>query len=162
MPDPQSEFGHDPHFMLASPSNPDVLWQQNHCGIFRSVNAGESWDHISQEGGPAYFGFALALDKNDENVAWVVPAVSAEYRVPVDRALVVCRTDDGGKTWQELRTGLPQENAYDITFRHALDIQDDTLVFGTTGGNVYVSDDRGASWRCISQNLAVVYSTRFF
>lgn len=161
LPDPYAEFGHDPHFMIASPSNPDVLWQQNHCGVFRSTNRGEQWDNITQEGGPVYFGFAIAVDAEDENTAWVAPAVSAEYRVPVDRALCICRTEDGGKTWTALRNGLPQVNAYDIVFRHGMDIDEKTLAFGTTAGNVYVSDDRGDSWRCVAQNLAVVYSTRF-
>jgi hypothetical protein len=161
LPDPYAEFGHDPHFMLASPSNPDVLWQQNHCGVFRSCDRGQTWTNLSQEGGPVYFGFAIALDAQNEEVAWVVPAVSAEYRVPVDCALVVCRTEDGGKTWQQFRTGLPQQNAYDIVFRHAMDITDETLAFGTTAGNVYVSDDRGETWDNITQNLAVVYSVRF-
>ena len=161
LPDPYAEFGHDPHFILASPSNPDVLWQQNHCGVFRSTDRGQTWNNLSQEGGPVYFGFALAVDAQDENVAWVIPAVSAEYRVPVNRALCVCRTDDGGKTWQDFRVGLPQSECYDIVFRHALDIHGDTLVFGTTAGNVYISHDRGESWNGLAHNLAVVYSVRF-
>jgi photosystem II stability/assembly factor-like uncharacterized protein len=160
LPNPYAEFGHDPHFMLASPSNPDVLWQQNHCGVFRSTDKGQTWENLSQ--GPVNFGFALALDPQDEKVAWVVPAQSDEFRIPIDRALMVCYTEDGGKTWKQLRNGLPQHNAYDITFRHALDIQGNTLAFGTTAGNVYVSDDRGESWRCVTQNLATVYSTRFY
>ncbi len=161
LPDPHHDFGHDPHIILASPSNPDVLWQQNHCGIYRSENGGLQWQDISEQDGPAGFGFALALDAQDERVAWVAPAVSAEYRVPVDRALRICRTEDGGRTWQDLRAGLPQENAYDLIFRHALDARGDTLAFGTTAGNFYVSDDRGDSWRCLAHNLAVVYSVRF-
>ena len=91
----------------------------------------------------------------------MAPAVSAEYRVPVDRALVICRTEDGGETWQDLRDGLPQSNAYDLVFRHAMDVCGDTLAFGTTAGNFYVSDDRGDHWRCLTRNLAVVYSVRF-
>ena len=162
LPDPHNEHGHDPHIILASPSNPDVLWQQNHCGIYRSENGGRQWQDIcDQKGGPAGFGFALAVDEADENVAWVAPAVSAEYRVPVDRALVISRTEDGGRTWQDLRSGLPQQNAYDLVFRHALDKTGDTLAFGTTAGNFYVSDDRGDNWRCLTNNLAVIYSVRF-
>ena len=162
LPDPHNEHGHDPHIILASPSNPDVLWQQNHCGIYRSENGGRQWQDIcDQKGGPAGFGFALAVDEADENVAWVAPAVSAEYRVPVDRALVISRTEDGGQTWQDLRSGLPQQNAYDLVFRHALDKTGDTLAFGTTAGNFYVSDDRGDNWRCLTNNLAVIYSVRF-
>jgi photosystem II stability/assembly factor-like uncharacterized protein len=162
LPDPHSEYGHDPHYVLASPSNPDVLWQQNHCGVFRSVDAGTTWTNISQNDGPAYFGFALAVDERDENVAWVVPAISAEHRVPIDRALCVCRTDDGGQTWSDFRQGLPQENAYDIAFRHALDVDGDSLAFGTTAGNVFISEDRGESWQSIAHNLAVVYAVHYF
>jgi photosystem II stability/assembly factor-like uncharacterized protein len=161
LPDPYADFGQDPHFMLASPSNPDVLWQQNHCGVYRSTDRGATWQDISTDDKFVYFGFALALDENDENTAWVIPAMSDIYRIPTDRALCVCRTEDGGKTWTQLRTGLPQQNAYDIVYRHALDINQHTLAFGTTAGNVYISDDRGDSWQCIAQNLAGIYSTRF-
>lgn len=161
LPDPHAEIGQDPHIVLASPSNPDVLWQQNHCGLFRSSDAGRQWHDISDPTGLPGFGFALALDAQDEQVAWVAPAVSAEYRVPVERALVICRTDDGGRSWQSLRKGLPQQHCYDLVFRHGLDAQGDSLAFGTTAGNFYVSDDRGASWRCLVNNLAVVYSVRY-
>ena len=159
LPNPESEFGHDPHFMLASPSNPDVLWQQNHCGVFRSTDGAQTWKEISAP--PAYFGFAIAVDEHDPETAWVVPAIDAEYRMAVDRSVCVCRTEDGGKTWKELRDGLPQANAYDLTVRHALDTRGDTLVFGTTTGNVYISDDRGDHWRCLTNNLAPIYSVRF-
>ncbi|MEO1166788.1 MAG: hypothetical protein AAFV98_23620, partial [Chloroflexota bacterium] len=161
MPDPYSEFGHDPHYMLASPSNPDVLWQQNHCGVFRSVDSGLQWDDISQDK-KIHFGFALALDASDDKTAWVVPAHSDEKRIPIERALFVARTEDGGASWTELRDGLPQANAYDITFRHALHNDGDQLAFGTTAGNLYLSDDRGDHWRCLAENLAVVYSVKFF
>ena len=161
LPNPYAEVGHDPHFMLASPSNPDVLWQQNHCGVFRSVDGGQSWTDISQQDGPVKFGFAIATDAEDSDVAWVVPAISDEMRMAVDRALCVCRTDDGGKSWNIFRAGLPQENCYDVTFRHALDVRGDTLAFGTTTGNVYLSQDRGESWRCLGHDFPPVYSVRF-
>lgn len=161
LPNPDAEVGHDPHFLLGSPANPDVLWQQNHCGIFRSVDGGHTWADISQPGGPAYFGFAIALDAQDANTAWVVPAIDAEYRQAVDRALCVCRTDDGGKTWTAFRKGLPQEDCYDLVFRHALDISGDRLAFGTTTGNVFVSDDRGESWQCAGHHFPPISSVRF-
>jgi photosystem II stability/assembly factor-like uncharacterized protein len=159
LPNPSSEYGHDPHYIVACQSNPDVLWQQNHCGIFRSTDGAKTWQNVSSP--PVYFGFATAVDHNNPEVAWVVPAVSDEFRIAIDAALCVCRTDDGGKTWTAFRKGLPQENAYDVTFRHALDVRGDTLAFGTTTGNVYLSDDRGESWRCLSHHLPPVYSVRF-
>ena len=162
LPDPYAEYGHDPHFMLASPSNPDVLWQQNHCGIFRSEDGGQNWRDISQEETAAYFGFAIAVDERDERCAWVVPAVDAEYRIAVERKLRVCRTEDGGDSWQELTVGLPQDPSYDLIFRHALDIDGDTLAFGTTTGNLFVSDDRGDNWRCLSHHLPPIHSVRFY
>lgn len=67
----------------------------------------------------------------------------------------------GGQTWQNLREGLPQQHCYDLVFRHGLDAQGDSLAFGTTAGNFYVSDDRGENWRCLVNNLAVVYSVRY-
>jgi photosystem II stability/assembly factor-like uncharacterized protein len=162
MPDPHPEFGHDPHFILASPSNPDVLWQQNHCGIFRSTDGAGTWNTISEPDAPAYFGFALALDETNENTAWVVPAIDAEFRMAVGRSLCVCRTEDGGKTWTALRDGLPQEVAYDVVFRHALALSGNRLAFGTTTGNVYVSDDKGDHWASIGNNFPPVYSVRFY
>lgn len=161
LPEPYSEFGHDPHFMAMSPSNPDVLWQQNHCGVFRTADSAQTWQDISQKGGPVYFGFPIALDAKDDKTAWVIPAIDAEYRTAIGQALCVCRTSDGGQTWTQLREGLPQYNTYDVVFRHALDIRGDTLAFGTTTGNVYMSVNRGDSWDCLGGNLPPVYSVRF-
>ena len=161
LPDPEAEVGHDPHRLVACPSDVDVLWQQNHCGIFRSTDGAASWACVSEEDGPAKFGFSIAVDADDGDVAWVVPAVADEMRIPVDRALCVCRTDDGGKSWAAFRQGLPQEECYDIALRHALDVAGDSLAFGTTTGNLFFSDDRGESWRSLSQHLAPIYSVRF-
>ncbi len=161
LPDPQAEVGHDPHLLVASPSNPDVLWQQNHCGIFRTTNGGNSWQDLTQADGPARFGFAIAVAENNPDRAWVVPAISDEIRVAVDNALCVCRTDDGGKTWKDLRSGLPQSDCYDIVFRHALDVDGDNLSFGTTTGNLYLSDNGGDHWDCLNSNLPMVYSVAF-
>lgn len=161
LPDPNAEVGQDPHFLMACATQPDKLWQQNHCGIFRSVDGARSWEKVSQEGGPAHFGFAIAVDPSDGDIAWVVPAVSDEVRMAVNGALCVCRTEDGGKTWTAQRTGLPQEQCYDVTFRHALDLSGDSLAFGTTTGNLFLSDDRGDSWTSLGHNFPPVYSVRF-
>ena len=83
-------------------------------------------------------------------------------RIAVDGALCVSRTDDGGATWTAFRNGLPQAHAYDITFRHALANAGDTLAFGTTTGNLYVSDDAGETWSAAAHNLPPIYSVRMF
>ena len=74
---------------------------------------------------------------------------------------MVARTDDGGKTWRDLREGLPQEHCYDIVYRHALDQRDGVLVFGTTCGRVFASMDRGDSWELVAPYLPPVSSVRF-
>lgn len=161
LPNPEAEIGHDPHRMFACRSNPDVLWQQNHCGIYRSTNGGRQWKNISGKNGFPDYGFALAVDHRDPARAWVIPAVSDEVRVAVDRALCVCRTDDGGKSWTALRKGLPQSYCYDIVFRHSLHISDNCLAFGSTTGNLYLSEDYGDSWTCLSHSLPRINFVHF-
>jgi photosystem II stability/assembly factor-like uncharacterized protein len=161
MPDPYAEVGHDPHLLVACPGSPDHLWQQNHCGIFKSDDAGQNWQEVTEDGGPAKFGFAVAVDEANPQRAWVVPGVSDEIRVAVDTALCVCRTDDGGTTWQDFRTGLPQHGCFDIVYRHGLAYHGNQLAFGTTTGNVFHSTDAGESWDVISNYLPMVYALDF-
>ena len=171
LPNPDAEVGHDPHLLLACAADPfptesgfrssTVLWQQNHCGIFRSTNGGLKWDDVSDKNGIAHYGFALAIDHNNPNRAWVIPAQSDELRVPHDLALCVCRTEDGGQTWQPLREGLPQKHSFDIVFRHSFDNLGGILAFGTTTGNLYLSENGGDTWQCLSHNLARIDVVRF-
>jgi len=161
LPDPKAEVGQDPHFVDWQGDHPDHPWMQNHCGIFRSTNGGKSWKAVSKKGKLPHFGFAIAVDEEDPETAWVVPAVSDTHRIAVDGKLVVCRTTDGGKTWRAQRRGLPQKDCYDVTFRHALDNRRGTVAFGTTTGNLYVSRDRGGSWEALGHNLPPIYSVRF-
>ena len=161
LPDPNSEVGQDPHLVDVCVNDPKVMWQQNHCGIWRTDDAGKNWTEISDKNGPANFGFAVAAHPSDPNVAWVVPGISDEVRVAVDKALCVCRTDDGGKTWKEFRNGLPQSACFDIVYRHALDLTGDSLAFGTTTGNLYLSNDKGENWTALSNSLPMIYSLEF-
>ncbi len=161
LPNPDSTIGHDPHRLIACETTPSVLWQQNHCGIFRSINAAKTWDDVTDTNGIANYGFALAIDHQNPHRAWVIPAQSDELRIPHDLALCVCRTDDAGKTWQPLRKGLPQKHCFDIVFRHAFDIVGNTLAFGSTTGNLYLSDNAGDSWGLISGNLPRIDTVLF-
>jgi photosystem II stability/assembly factor-like uncharacterized protein len=143
---------------VACPSSPDYLWQQNHCGIFKSEDGAASWTEVTEKEGPARFGFAVAVDEKDPNRAWVVPGVSDEIRTAVQGAICVCRTDDGGKTWNAFRNGLPQEGSFDIVYRHALGYHGSQLVFGSTTGNLFHSRDAGESWGVVSNYLPMVYA----
>jgi len=156
LPNPHVEIGHDPHLLLACESQPEVMWQQNHCGIYRSTDAGKNWMEVSGKDGFPYYGFALAIDHQDPLKAWVIPAVSDEMRVAHNMALSVCHTCDGGVSWTALREGLPQEYCFDIVFRHSLIRHNEILAFGTTTGNLFISEDDGMHWKALSHHLASV------
>jgi photosystem II stability/assembly factor-like uncharacterized protein len=163
MPNPAAEWGHDPHFVTTCTAQPDHLWQQNHCGVFYSDDGARSWRKVSKPDVAVHFGFPIAADTNDGRTAWVVPGRADSERMAVDGSVFVARTTDAGATWQTFREGLPQENAYDIVYRHGLDISSDgrRLCFGSIMGNVYVSEDRGETWQAVGHNFPPIYSVRF-
>jgi hypothetical protein len=152
----------DPHLVVQCGANPDALWVQHHNGIFRSTDAAASWTEITGVS-PSAFGFAVAVHPQNADVAWFVPAVKDEKRYPSNGRVVVNRTHDGGRSFETLARGLPQQHAYDLVFRHALDIDESgtRLAFGSTTGSVWVSEDGGDSWSTVSSNLPPVYSVRF-
>jgi hypothetical protein len=160
LPDPSAEWGHDPHFIALCPSAPEHVWQQNHCGVFYSADGAATWKKVSNPARGVHFGFPVAVDDEDGRTAWVVPGQSDMQRMAIDGGLFVARTTDGGESWRELREGLPQENAYDVVYRHALGNRGDVLAFGSTTGNLYVSEDRGDSWQAVASNLPPIYSVR--
>lgn len=157
LPNPQAEIGHDPHRLLMVQGNTKVIWQQNHCGIYRSVNGGETWVDVSGPNGFPGYGFALAIDHANEDRAWVIPAQSDDMRLPPQLQLTVCRTDDGGKSWKTLTRGLPAP-AFDLVLRHSLVRHGNFLCFGTTNGNLYSSTNDGEEWKTIATNLAGINS----
>jgi hypothetical protein len=149
----------DPHRVVACEREPDVLWTQHHSGMFRSVDAGRTWTEITDVE-PSVFGFAVAAHPHDPDTAWFVPAHSDEVRMPVDGRVVVTKTTDGGRTFRACTTGLPQQDAYDLVYRHALvvDSTGDQLALGSTGGSLWVSDDSGESFRTVNTSLPPIAS----
>lgn len=161
LPDPAAEWGHDAHFIELCPAQPDHVWQQNHSGVFYSSDGAQSWQKVSAPDAGVHFGFPVAVDPNDGKTAWLVPGRSDNQRMTIDGSLFVARTEDGGKTWKQLREGLPQKNAHDVVYRHALGNSGETLAFGSTTGNLYVSENRGDTWTCVGNNFPPIYSVRF-
>jgi len=152
----------DAHLVVQCATAPDTLWVQHHNGIFRSTDRAASWGEIADVH-PSAFGFAVAVHPRDPDTAWFVPAVKDEKRYPADGRVVVNRTRDGGKTFETLANGLPQEHAYDLVYRHALDIDDsgEVLAFGSTTGSLWVSENAGDSWQTVSLNLPPIHCVRF-
>ncbi len=151
----------DPHYMVQCPSRPDALWVQHHDGVFRSEDGGASWRRI--EGRPSKFGFAVAVHPRDPDTAWFAPATKDECRIPVDGKLVVSRTRDGGRSFEVFDEGLPAPPAYDLIYRHGLAVDDsgERLAMGSTTGGLWVSENGGERWTCVSAHLPPVYCVRF-
>lgn len=151
----------DPHRMGQCAGEPDTLWVQHHNGIFRSIDGGHHWHEV--HAGPSSFGFAVAVHPQQPDTAWFVPAVKDECRIPVDARLVVTRTRDGGRSFETLSDGLPPVPAYDLIYRHGLTVDDtgERLAMGSTTGGLWISEDGGDRWQCISAHLPPIYCVRF-
>lgn len=148
----------DVHRMARCAAKPEVVWVQHHGGIYRSSDAGRTWAAVNGS-----FGFAVVAHPRDPGTAWFVPAIKDELRYPADGRLVVTRTRDGGKSFERLTEGLPQEHAYDLVYRHGLDIDSSggQLAMGSTTGGLWISSSGGNAWRCISAHLPPIYCLRF-
>jgi hypothetical protein len=164
MPPEQAENPNiqDPHRIVRCPAAPQLLWCQHHCGIWRSTDGGLHWAEVTSAP-VSKFGFSVAVHPQDPDTAWFVPAIADQTRVPVGGALVVNRTRDGGRSFETLRQGLPQQHAYELMYRHALDVAADgrCLLMGSTTGGLWASDDAGDTWQTVSLNLPMVHAVRF-
>jgi len=152
----------DPHRVARCAASPDTMWMQHHCGIFRSTDTGVTWTQLKLPVDD--FGFAVAAHPSDPLTAWFVPAIKDEMRVPRDGALAVARTRDGGKTWESFRSGLPQRDAFDLIYRHGLDVDatGTRLAMGSTTGSLWVSENAGEAWQLVNAHLPPIYGVRLY
>jgi len=154
------EVGQCVHKLLAHPANPEALYQQNHCGIYRAKFDAKKWTDISK-GLPTRFGFGLAVPAAEKDTMFTVPIESAEYRCNLKGQFQVARSRDGGKNWDLLSKGLPQKNAHMTVLREAMcaDSRDPAGVYvGTQSGSVFYSRDAGDRWQVLADHLPAVYS----
>lgn len=151
----------DPHCIVRCPSAPETLWTQHHNGIFRKTGD-EDWVEITTAP-VSSFGFACAVHPDDPNRVWFVPAVKDDCRVPADARVVVQHTRDGGRSFEVQTEGLPQNHAFDLVLRHALDIDGsgNRLAFGSTTGGLWVTENEGAQWHQLPLRLPPVYAVRY-
>jgi photosystem II stability/assembly factor-like uncharacterized protein len=145
---------------LVRSAKPERMYQQNHVGMHRSDDAGLSWNEIT-EGLPGDFGFAAAAHPHDAETFYVIPVDGGHGRTMHEGKAAVWRTRDGGSSWQDLRKGLPQQNAHLGVLRQAMTIDShDTpgVYFGTSTGQVFASADEGESWSEIASYLPSISS----
>ena len=161
LPDPYPEFGQCVHKIAMAAGEPETLYQQNHCGVYRTEDGGASWTEITT-GLPSEFGFPMAAHPRDPRTVWTVPLNGADQgRFVPGASAAVWRTRDGGTTWERHGTGLPQQDAYLAVLREAMgrDTLDPAGVYiGTSAGELYGSADEGETWSRIAEHLPPIWS----
>ena len=148
------------HRIAIHPTNPNTLFMQKHWDIMRSDDGGDSWREVSGNL-PSDFGFPIAVHAHEPETIYVVPILSDSLHYPPDGKLRVYRSRSGGEEWEALTKGLPQENCYVNVLRDAMAVDSADpcgVYFGTTGGQVYGSNDNGDSWEPIVRDLPPVLS----
>lgn len=152
------EFGQCVHKIVSHPSNPNRIFLQNHWGLYRSEDGGDSWTDMAN-GVPSDFGFAMETDHNDPNSVFIIPLESDEFRCTPEAKLRVYRTRNAGESWAALTNGLPQENAFETILRDGMSgdtLNPTGLYFGTRNGKLFGSKDAGESWTAIEEGLPPV------
>ncbi len=165
MPDPNTPYGHDPHCVQLHPLQPDRLYQQNHCGIYRLDRPDDTWQRIGdampREVGD--IGFSIVLHPRQADTAWVFPMDGTDVwpRTSPKGKPAVYRTRDAGTSWERLDRGLPDDQAWWTVYRQgmAVDAADTVgLYLGTSSGELWASDDEGDSWFLIARHLPDILS----
>jgi len=151
----------DVHRLTRCKAAPDHLWIQHHNGIFRTTAGIDQWAELAPP--HSRFGFAVTVHPDRPDTAWFVPAVKDEFRYPADGRLVVARTQDGGASFEFLTEGLPQNHAYDLVYRHGLDVDQsgEKLAMGSTTGGLWFSENGGGAWTPAPARLPPIYAVRF-
>lgn len=162
LPDKYPEFGQCVHKVAQSRQRPDRLFLQNHWGLYRSDDRGESWTDVAN-GVPSDFGFPIAVHPHDPDTAWIVPLESDQFRCTPEGKLRVYRTDDAGRSWQAQSAGLPQVDAYETVLRDALAVDRANpcgVYFGTRSGKLFASADEGETWQSLAEGLPPIVAVK--
>jgi len=161
-PEKFPEYGQCVHKIALHPDQPQVLYQQNHCGVYRSDNRGEDWIDIGDDKLPTRFGFTMVVHPHDPRTIYTVPEESDEYHLSVGGKFAVWRSRDAGESWEQLTNGLPNP-AHLVVLRDAMsaDTLDEAgLYAGTNTGQLFYSRDAGDSWEVLADYLPPILSVK--
>jgi photosystem II stability/assembly factor-like uncharacterized protein len=161
------------HKLVISKRHGGTLYQQNHCGVYRSNDFGESWEDISA-GDNQRHGFPIALIENGNNNGeagslFTLPSYRAvpckKHNSCIIGELAVYRSQDQGKNWERLTNGLKKKN-HTCVLRDAMTTDgietEEGIYFGTTTGEVYGSTDLGENWSLLFEDVGRVQGLSSF
>jgi photosystem II stability/assembly factor-like uncharacterized protein len=165
LPEPDAEYGHDPHCVRFAGGNPDRLYQQNHCGIYRLDRPEMRWQDIGvgMPKSTGDIGFPVVVHPHDAETLWVFPMDGSDVwpRTSPGGKPAVYRSRDGGRTWKRQADGLPKAQAWWTVKRQAMTADrcaTTGIYFGTTSGEVWGSRDEGRTWKCLARHLPHIYA----
>jgi photosystem II stability/assembly factor-like uncharacterized protein len=162
---PYPEVGYCIHKMVLDPKDPNILYMQEHSGVFQSVDGGDTWFSI-EEGlkmneGDAPFGFPIGVSPTGD--LFLVPLESSEIRSMKDGKLLVHRMQPGGNHWEPIGDVLPDEQRHVNVLRDAFAVDGMDpygIYFGTTSGELFCSLDRGESWERLPGQLSRILAVK--
>ncbi|MGD9091522.1 MAG: hypothetical protein PVF74_01645 [Anaerolineales bacterium] len=160
LPEKFPEYGQCVHKITMHPNQPNVLYQQNHCGIYRSDNGGDEWIDIGEGKLPSRFGFPIAVHPHEPQTIYIALEESDDYRVSIDGRFAIWRSKDGGESWERLTKGLP-EKAYLVVLREAMavdNLEEAGIYVGTSTGHLFYSRDNGNTWGILADFLPPILS----
>jgi hypothetical protein len=172
----------DVHWVTRHPTRLETLFASTGIGTYRTDDGGKNWTKCEYGLGRAYAipmtNHPAVPDRIFLGAAENGPATWAGYRtvragpyntVKFSRNATaetggaktqILRSDDAGKTWSYLKTGLPAGTEH-MTCGFAGHPQDpDTLCVGYTDGSVFASNDAGQNWRRLIVSLPKLYGLR--
>jgi hypothetical protein len=159
LPDRYPVYGQCVHKMARTSAKRNVIYQQNHCGVYRSDNNGKDWTDI-RNNLPSRFGFPISVDANDAKRVYVAPLEGDFARIPPDGHFAVWASDNSGKEWFPLDHGLPKTSYFTLLREGMTSDEEDPggLYFGTTTGQLFCSRNRGEEWSRITDALPPILS----
>lgn len=152
-------YGQCVHKLAIHPSRPDMIYQQNHCGVYRSDDGGENWANI-RNNLPSRFGFPIAVDSNDPRRVYVAPLEGDFSRIPPNGRFAVWASDNSGKAWEKLDMGIPAVSYFTVLREGLVTDEEDPcgVYFGTTTGQLFVGQEHGTGWERITDGLPPILS----
>lgn len=162
LPTQYPPYGQCVHSMVMHPEHPNRIYQQNHCGMYRTDNYGEDWIDIGEGKLPSRFGFPIAVHPHQSDTIYIVPEESDEFRFSIGGEFIVWRSNDAGESWEPLTQGLPRD-AYLVVLRQAISTdsyEQAGIYVGTSTGQLFYSKDGGDNWKLLADYLPPILSVK--